>query len=105
MPEYTAIKAGHVLMDTLPTDSPALVVYGYAFGGQTGDIMRLTLTGPDGVLVSHDVTSTKNQAQFFNAAGRKSTQLWPQGRYTAQVDVLRDTAVISTMTHHVELGL
>ncbi|RPE67148.1 peptidase M23-like protein [Pacificibacter maritimus] len=102
-PEYAAIKAGTVLVDSLPVSSPALVVYGFAFGGQTNDIMRLTLRGPKGIVAQRDVTSTKNQAQFFNATGRKSSQSWPEGTYEAQVEIERNGIVISSMSHQIDL--
>ena len=105
VPDYASVKAGTAERHTIRRDAPALVLWGYAFGGRTGDVMRITITGPDGQSVTdHSDTLEKDQAQFFRAAGRRTPATgWPQGSYTGQVLLLRGEAVISR--HDVSLHI
>lgn len=98
IPDYASVKAGTAAAASIATDAPALVVWGYAFGGRQGDVMRITITGPDGTTVTdHGDTLEKTQAQFFRAAGRRTTQGgWPGGDYSGQITLLRDGQTIST---------
>ncbi len=101
LPEYDAVKAGTAHRPNLPTDSPALVLWGFAFGSQPGDILRLTITGPDGDAVfAQDVTLDKAQPQLFRAGGRKTNgNAWfRKGTFTGTVEMRRAGQVISDMT-------
>lgn len=98
IPDYDDIKAGTAPAETLSIDSSALVVFGFAFGGQDQDIMRLELTGPKGTVANRDVTLNKAQAQYFNATGRKSSTGWPAGTYVGKVQIIRDDEIIDTQT-------
>lgn len=91
IPGYDAIKAGQADEAPLSPDAPALVFWAYAFGGQAGDVLELTVTGPDGQLVQQRETIGKAQAQFFRAAGRRlrGRGLSP-GSYTGTAVLLRD---------------
>lgn len=89
VPAYSAIKAGLPTPDTLPRSAPALVVWGYAFGGRAGDEMQITLTGPQGEIVHQTAPVARAQAQFFRAAGKRGKGAWPVGEYTGKVVFLR----------------
>ncbi|MEO0939038.1 MAG: M23 family metallopeptidase [Pseudomonadota bacterium] len=96
IPDYDDIKAGTANAEALPADAAALVVYGFAFGGQRGDRVTLRLTGPGGEVVSNTVTLDRNEAQFFRAAGkRRTTDGWPRGRYTGSVTLIRNGRAVS----------
>lgn len=101
VPDYAQIKDGSAQVSSLPSNSPAMVVYGFAFGGETGDTMSLSLAGPNGTIADNQVTLSKNQAQYFRAAGRRSKTPWPVGGYQAMVQILRGGEVISTQTHKI----
>ncbi|MBU2934753.1 M23 family metallopeptidase [Pacificibacter marinus] len=101
IPDYNDVKAGTAQAETLPTDSSALVVFGFAFGGQDSDIMRLELTGPNGTVASRDVTLNKPQAQYFNATGRKSSTGWPAGTYVGTVQIIRDGELFDAKTNQI----
>lgn len=101
IPDYDDVKAGTAQAETLSIDSPNLVVFGFAFGGRGGDIMRLMLSGPNGTVANRDVTLDKNKAQYFNATGRKSSMDWPAGTYTAKVQIIRDSEIIETKAHQI----
>jgi hypothetical protein len=96
VPEFNEIKAGRAATDTLPTDASALVVFGYAFGGQADDAINLQIVGPDGEFMSQTVTLAKNQAQFFRAIGKKHRTGWTPGVYTGTVSLIRGTQIVST---------
>ncbi|MFW8594485.1 M23 family metallopeptidase [Cribrihabitans neustonicus] len=90
LPDYDAIKAGQADESPLPAEASALVFWAYAFGGQAGDVLEITVSGPGGALVEHSETLGKAQAQFFRAAGRRlhGKELAP-GAYTGTAVLLR----------------
>ncbi|MTJ04947.1 MAG: M23 family metallopeptidase [Sediminimonas qiaohouensis] len=98
VPDYAAIKDG-TAATPLTREAPALVVWGYAFGGQRGDILRLVITGPDAQVIAHDAKLEKAQAQFFRAAGRKRPHGgWPPGAYRITVEMIRDGTALARIT-------
>ncbi len=99
VPQFDAIKAGTAGALSLPLDAPALVVWGYLFGTLPGDIVNLSITGPDGIVISDDVTLTKAQAQAFRAIGKKRRRSdWPAGTYRGEVTLMRGAGIISQKT-------
>lgn len=92
VPEYETVKIGIPHLDTLPKDAPALVLWGYAYGGRQGDILELVINGPRGEMTRHQALLEKPQAQFFRAAGKRNTGAgWPTGSYTGTVTLKRGT--------------
>lgn len=96
VPEFSDIKAGRAAVGSLPQDAPALVVFGYAFGGRAGDRIALRIDGPDGLFMDKTVTLEKDQAQLFRAVGRKWRRNWPPGTYIGTVSLLRDGEVMNS---------
>jgi hypothetical protein len=97
VPEFKDIKNGRAAKPTLPDDAPALVIFGFGFGAQKGDQMRLILRGPDGVMVDQTVDIEKDQAQLFRAAGKRLTdETWQTGRYSGLVSLIRKGRVVNT---------
>lgn len=94
VPEYEAIKAGTAGATALTAQSPALVVYGFAYGGRAGDVLRLSIFGPEGEVISQDAELDKSQAQLFRAIGKRNPGSWPVGGYSATVQMLRDGTMI-----------
>ncbi len=103
VPTYDAVKAGSAAIGRLRPDAPALVGWGYGFGAQSGDVMRLTITGPDGrILHQSDNTLDRAQAQFYRAAGRKARGAeWTSGTYMVRVDLMRSDAIVATITDEI----
>ncbi|MEP4196705.1 MAG: M23 family metallopeptidase [Aliishimia sp.] len=98
VPEYDDIKAGTAHSDKLAADVPAIVFWGFAFGSQVGDIMRLSITNADAVTVfTTDFEIERAQAQFFRAGGRKTANAdwFKPGRYEGVAQLLRKGVVIS----------
>lgn len=99
VPTYADIKAGNANRGTLPTNAPALVIYGYSYGTQKNDVLRLSLAGPNGTVIEKDVQLEKPQAQSFRAIGKRAASAaWPAGRYDGTVTLLRDGRVIDEKT-------
>ncbi|MEG3660596.1 M23 family metallopeptidase [Celeribacter halophilus] len=94
VPDYDAVKAGTAAATVLTADSPALVVYGFSYGGRAGDILRLSIFGPEGEVVSQDSTLDKTQARQFRAVGKRNPGSWPVGGYSATVQMIRDDTLI-----------
>lgn len=91
MPAYGAIKAGRAAVHSLDRDAPALVLFGYVFGGRKGDLIEIGIDGPDGRVIAHGIALEKDQAQLFRAAGKRRPGAgWPVGQYEGQVRMLRD---------------
>ncbi|WP_299141760.1 M23 family metallopeptidase [uncultured Tateyamaria sp.] len=99
VPKFDRIKQGTAGADSLKPSAPAIVVFGYAFGGRAGDKVRLVIDAPGGQMMDETVTLDKNQAQFFRAVGKKrTTSAWQSGTYLGTVSLLRGNRVINTET-------
>ena len=83
-----------------PTD-PALVAYVRAINMATGDQIRLTLTGPQGQIITKTYDPVdKSKAQQMRFTGKKRPAGgWPGGAYQARAEVLRDGVVVDGQTH------
>ncbi|ASM73222.1 MULTISPECIES: M23 family metallopeptidase [Roseobacteraceae] len=104
IPDYADVKSGSAAKPSLPVDAPALVVYGYAFGGQKDDKLRLVLTGPDGTVVDQTIALEKTQAQFFRAVGKRLKRaVWPTGTYTGIATLSRKGRQIDTRSANITL--
>ncbi|MEY1556591.1 M23 family metallopeptidase [Yoonia sp. R2331] len=91
VPAYEAVKAGLPSPDTLPTDAPALVLWTFIFGGRDGDVITLDITGPDGLVLGHEESLNRTQAQLYRATGlRAPPDGWPTGDYTGLARHMRD---------------
>ncbi len=96
VPTYESIKAGTADMQNFTPSSKNLVVYGFAYGIRQNDVMRLSITGPEGEVIKQDVEMSKSQARSFRAIGKKRRwSLWPTGTYEGSVTLLRDGQTIT----------
>ena len=76
--------------------SPAIVVYARAIGLELGDVVDITLRGPDGKALAATTLPPldHDKAQFPAEVGRKRpSQGWARGRYTGEVRVHRGGGV------------
>ncbi|MCR8722923.1 M23 family metallopeptidase [Frigidibacter sp. ROC022] len=90
VPDFAAVLDDASSPDSLPGDTPALVVWGTAHGTRAGDRIRLTLRSPDGLILDRTEELTRSRARVYRAAGRKAPGTWPAGLYQAEVLLLRD---------------
>ena len=96
VPEFSAIKAVTAALPEVPLDAPALVLWAYAYGSQSGDKLHLAITGPDGTWFENETTLEKGQAQFFRAGGKKSRTALPTGVWTGTASLLRNGSLLET---------
>lgn len=95
IPSFDRVKSGGATKAELPKHARALVLFGYAFGGRKGDQMTLRIDGPRGKIVNESFSLAKDQAQFFQAAGRKrSFSGWVAGRYQGHITLSRGQRVL-----------
>jgi hypothetical protein len=98
IPDYDSVKAGTAGVATLAPGSPAIVIWGFAFGGRQGDVLELRIEGPEGRVFDTRQLIGKDQAQFYRAAGKKLRAPLPAGDYTGTVLLIRDGATIGERT-------
>lgn len=103
VPEYRDIKLGEA-QSTLTRISPALVSYVYLFGGNQGDQVEITFTGPGEFRVNETYELPKTLAQFYRAIGKKRRSApWPGGTYEASATLTRDGTVIDQISASFEI--
>lgn len=105
VPEFNAIKAGLDSPATLPSASPALVLWVYMFGAQAGDAVLFDITGPEGRIITERTVLERTQALVSRAVGRKMRGAgWPAGQYSGSAQMMRGgieigrTAITLTVT-------
>lgn len=105
VPDYDTVRDGAAHSADLPRNAGALVAWGYAFGGQKGDILRIAIRDATGAQIfSHDSTLDKAQAQYFRAAGRRpGAGGWQPGMHQAEITLIRDGATLDQTTTSVNI--
>lgn len=102
VPGYAAVKAG-TADKALAAESPALVLWAYAFGTRAGDQLALKITAPDGGLVFETVADLdKTQAQMFRAGGKRLRAPLLSGAYIGEAKLLREGQIIDQLRHRME---
>ncbi|MGX9356596.1 M23 family metallopeptidase [Roseobacteraceae bacterium S113] len=102
VPNYDAVKAGTA--DTELNSTDPIVLFAFAFGAVPGDLVRMSITGPNGAVFDHTVEIDRARAQFFRAGGKRSPSGgWPHGTYLGLVELSRGGEVFSEMTTRVSL--
>lgn len=105
VPDYAAIKTGLASPATLPSDAPALVAWGYAFGARPGDRLRIAIDGPAGTIFDQTLVLERVQAQYFRAAGlRRPGAGWPIGDYRATITLTRGADVLDQAAVALRIG-
>lgn len=90
-PDIRSVLNGKHQLTTLSPDSAIMIFWGAIWGAQKGDIVRISIIGPDGrVVAEHAKTLSKNQAQRFGFVGkRRPKNGWPTGEYRGKYELLR----------------
>ncbi len=97
VPEFDAIRANTV--PPAQADGDAMVIYAFLFGTQPGDVIRLSLDGPEGSVITRDASLDRKRAQSFRAIGKKRRgPRWPAGEYSGTATLLRDGATIDSQS-------
>jgi hypothetical protein len=91
VPEYAAIKAGPPPRAALPAKASALVLWAYYFGNRAGDRLRLSISGPQGEVLTEIIPLERTQAQAFRAVGKRlrGPDAWPSGDYRGTATLIR----------------
>lgn len=91
VPDLDAVADGTAVMPDLGPDTDALVLFAFGYAGQAGDMIRLSIEGPDETIVETDMTLKKGQVRYFRAAGKRLTRPeWPTGSYKGTASLLRN---------------
>ena len=102
--DYSTVKAGTAAMTDISINAASLTIYGFVFGVRPGDIMRLSITGPNGQVIAQDITLNKKQARSYRAIGKKRRSAhWPAGAYQGVVALLRGDKLIDQRTTEITL--
>jgi hypothetical protein len=105
-PEADAARRGRYAADRLPSDPPALVFWADIWGAMAGDRQRIRITGPDGRTVhENEQTLSENNISWFAFSGlRRPATGWVPGRYTGTYELVREGAVVVSMTAQAGIG-
>lgn len=104
LPEYMDVKAGTAAAAFVSKSAPALVAFGFVFGGRAGDVMRIEIEGPNGSFAQQDILLERTQAQLFRAIGKRSRgRDWAVGSYHTTVSLTRAGEVIDEMSGSVNV--
>ncbi len=104
VPDFDSIKAGSAHSPNLGTNAAALVLWGHSFGARRGDVLELTITGPNGFNFSHRTLFKKNQALSFRAAGKRRTlSAWAEGSYEGTAKLIRQGQTLAAQNITLEI--
>lgn len=99
IPEFAAIKQGLPSPASLPPNAPALVIWAAYFGPRAGDQLTLSITGPQGEVISQTLPVERTQALAFRAIGKRLPPGgWPAGDYSGEVVMMRGTSELGRET-------
>ena len=103
-PDYAAIQTELPRLDTTTATAPALIAWGYGWGIQAGDILRVRIDGPGGFTFTHDTPFDAPKVRFYRLAGKKMPPGgWPPGPYRATLEVLRAGSPVATRETRIEI--
>lgn len=91
----------------LPSDAPALILWGAMFGTEAGQTLTIEIKNPDGtVLLRQENTVQRGQAWRMAFAGKKRRQglRWPPGQYTGTVTLSRAASQVSRGNQRLDLS-
>ena len=72
------------------------MLYGYAFYTESGDLIDLKVTGPEGISFEHTTLIEKTQSQLFCAFGKRPPQTsWPSGNYRGTATLWRNNRILA----------
>jgi len=102
IPDYELVKDGTAGQTELAGDAPGLVIFGFGYASQQGDVMEMQIAGPTGEILLQRIELGKSQAQFFRATGKRlSKARWPSGRYLGTVILRRGARILGE--RHLEM--
>jgi hypothetical protein len=106
IPDWTELERDHEIGDTPTSMSRRLVFFARILNVRAGDEVRISIRGPDG-LVLHQTSAplARNRAIYVaRGARRLQGERWPTGRYDGEAHLLRDGKVIGEIRSSFELN-
>jgi hypothetical protein len=104
IPSFDAVKAGTLNAKSLPATAPALVLWAHIFGVQSGDSLDISISGPQGDVLSETVLLEKTQARAMRAIGKRlRAPLWPPGTYSGTATLTRAEKILGQKSLSVEI--
>ena len=97
VPEFQEIKSGLDSPESLPSNTPAMVLWGYSYGALKNDTISFQITGPTGGVIDTQEVLKKSQPFVYRASGKRTpAQGWPIGSYSGTVTHTRGDTVLGT---------
>ena len=104
IPTFEAVKAGMPEIVEKPANTPALVVWMYAFGKRPNDKVEISISGPNGFEHTRSWDFDKYQAEYFLASGRRMPDGgFLVGTYPGRVSLIRDGQVVQTQVRQLRI--
>ncbi|MCW8842223.1 MAG: M23 family peptidase, partial [Rhodobacteraceae bacterium] len=101
VPAYDAVQSGAARRTEL-TPSDALVLYGFFYLAQPGDVLHFSAHGPEGEVFAGTTALDAPQKSQMRAYGRRAPSGgWQAGDYTGTVRLMRGQTLIGLRHAHV----
>lgn len=98
VPDYEAVKAGTAASTQLSPTAP-IVLWGFAYGTRTSDVITISFSGPTGPLFETRDVLDRTQALTMRAGGLNVPDAgWQSGTYSGTVEHIRGDMVLSSRT-------
>lgn len=99
VPDFQGVIAGIAKQPILLPNSQSLVMYGFVYGGQKGDVVQFEISGPNGFSEEFTTLLKRTQSRLMRAYGKRlRSERWPSGEYNGIISLIRDGQVISQKT-------
>jgi len=96
IPSFADVKTGAARQTSLGRYDPALVLYGYAFYAEAGELIHLRVIGPGNLSFEHETQIEKTKNQLFRAFGKRRPKAgWPSGDYRGIVTLWRNKRILA----------
>jgi murein DD-endopeptidase MepM/ murein hydrolase activator NlpD len=101
VPAYGDVQSGAARREVLSPSDP-LVLYGFFYLAQPGDVLAFSARGPEGAIFAADVPLDAPKKSQMQAYGRRAPAVgWPRGDYDGTVRLMRGETLIALRHAHV----
>lgn len=100
VPSLDDVNSGAARVTRTAPDQ-TMVVYAHAAYAQSGDMLRIEASGPEGEVFAKDIRLDNPRISTMQAFGRKAPRGgWPTGEYLGQATLTRDGTIIAHRFAH-----
>ncbi|SDY17132.1 M23 family metallopeptidase [Citreimonas salinaria] len=104
LPDMAAVRDGSARASSARPDD-ALVLYGFVFLAEPGDVLHLRAEGPEGEIFDRRIRIDESRAQLFRAFGRRAPDTgWPPGAYRGDARLTRDDTLIGARQAYIKVS-